>query len=376
MLEALKISGFRKYNELLLNNLGRINCVLGSNNIGKTSILEAVYAWACGQNVIAIIAGPMSRERYPTINNPYWMMEELLTLFNDRYNLPLKMKFDGTNDGERICFEHVVNPSDILTDYDSSYKNFPDSVITSRNTGQLPQKLQSIIPLELIKSDIKALAKWEITLNGKNKISYDITVPVLQTAEINAYMPASFIDMLSHTAIMGNVKIYGLLKREKLIDEFVNEISRVFPEISGFDMIPFPDASQSSISIIKKDGGMLPIYAYGDGVQKWFHILGSIVLYRNALLCIDEIDTSFHPAAQQKFCANLINAANRNNVQIFMTTHNLEFVDNFLTAAEKINDKDSIRIITLEENEGKIFTRVLDNQEAFEARNEFGIDLR
>ena len=47
----------------------------------------------------------------------------------------------------------------------------------------------------------------------------------------------------------------------------------IFPEISGIDMIPYPDGAQAPISIKKTDGTALPIYAYGDGVQRWFYIL-------------------------------------------------------------------------------------------------------
>ena len=42
MLTSLKISGFRRYENLHLQDLSRINFILGENNIGKTSLLEDV----------------------------------------------------------------------------------------------------------------------------------------------------------------------------------------------------------------------------------------------------------------------------------------------------------------------------------------------
>ena len=60
MLQSLRISGFRKYRDFRLEGFGQINFILGANNIGKTSILEAIFAWACGQNVAPFLCWPQS----------------------------------------------------------------------------------------------------------------------------------------------------------------------------------------------------------------------------------------------------------------------------------------------------------------------------
>ncbi len=44
-------------------------------------------------------------------------------------------------------------------------------------------------------------------------------------------------------------------------------------------MLPYPDGSISPVSILN-DKGFLPLYAYGDGVQRWFYVLGAIALYK------------------------------------------------------------------------------------------------
>lgn len=42
MLSALQFSGYRGFDDLRLENLGRVNLILGGNNTGKTSVLEAL----------------------------------------------------------------------------------------------------------------------------------------------------------------------------------------------------------------------------------------------------------------------------------------------------------------------------------------------
>ena len=60
MLTSFKISGFRRYANFYLQDLSRINFILGENNIGKTSILEAIFSWSCGQNISPMFNIPVA----------------------------------------------------------------------------------------------------------------------------------------------------------------------------------------------------------------------------------------------------------------------------------------------------------------------------
>src|SRR5438477_470636 len=44
MLRNLRISGFRGLREFAMSGLGRVNLLVGTNNCGKTSVLEAIHA--------------------------------------------------------------------------------------------------------------------------------------------------------------------------------------------------------------------------------------------------------------------------------------------------------------------------------------------
>src|ERR1051325_3290171 len=43
MLRELRISGFRGFREFAMMGLGRVNLLVGTNNCGKTSVLEAIH---------------------------------------------------------------------------------------------------------------------------------------------------------------------------------------------------------------------------------------------------------------------------------------------------------------------------------------------
>ena len=168
-----------------------------------------------------------------------------------------------------------------------------------------------------------------------------------------------------------------ILKREGLMGEVIKKIKLVFPEIVGIDVLPYADGSQATVSIVKEDGSTLPLYACGDGLQRWFYIVGALTIYRNAILCIDEIDVGLHPNAQIEFCVNVTKYALKNNVQLFITTHNMEFIDSYLKAI--IRDKkiaDKVNVLTLKDNDGKVMTRNLSAKEAYEVRENYNMELR
>lgn len=48
---GITIQRFRQFKNLELNNLGKINLFLEPKNVGKTSILEAIYIHGCYGNI-------------------------------------------------------------------------------------------------------------------------------------------------------------------------------------------------------------------------------------------------------------------------------------------------------------------------------------
>lgn len=220
------------------------------------------------------------------------------------------------------------------------------------------------------------IAEWQVEHNGK-VVSENLTSSVNPISKVSPFLFAKYIDLFSHITVNEIIQICSNLKRNNLIEDVIQELNKVFPEIKNIDMIPYPDGSVSPISILK-DGTTLPLYAYGDGVQRWFYVLGAIALYKNSIICIDEIDTGFHPAAQAEFSKHLAQYSKNNNVQLFLTTHNVEFIDNFLKSVKELGEEylEETRIITLRNSGSNITQRTLDGKMALDGRNEFSLELR
>src|SRR6266849_7306838 len=46
ILNSLEIRGFRGFRQLQIERLGRVNLIVGKNNVGKSSLLEALQLYA------------------------------------------------------------------------------------------------------------------------------------------------------------------------------------------------------------------------------------------------------------------------------------------------------------------------------------------
>ena len=62
-IESFQLSDYRGMKCLKLNNLGAVNVFVGDNNVGKTSVLEAIQL-LCAPNKYSLVQLARQREKY------------------------------------------------------------------------------------------------------------------------------------------------------------------------------------------------------------------------------------------------------------------------------------------------------------------------
>jgi AAA15 family ATPase/GTPase len=104
------------------------------------------------------------------------------------------------------------------------------------------------------------------------------------------------------------------------------------------------------------------------------------VAARDGLLLIDEFDASLHPGAQLPIIEFLMRAAQKNNVQVCISTHSIETVDAFLEAYDELSGlfkgPEGLRVFQLRDAKGQTEVKSLDADTARRLREEMGHDLR
>ena len=51
MLSSLEIKNFRTFSHLVIQRLGRVNLIVGKNNVGKTTLLEALRIYGSASDI-------------------------------------------------------------------------------------------------------------------------------------------------------------------------------------------------------------------------------------------------------------------------------------------------------------------------------------
>ena len=90
MLNSIHIQGFKGFKDTKIEGLRKVNLILGGQNVGKTSLLEAFYASCSGDYDVASI-------------------ESILNYANFRYSNTNRTKFWSKNDVEKfsLSLEHI-----------------------------------------------------------------------------------------------------------------------------------------------------------------------------------------------------------------------------------------------------------------------------
>ena len=72
----------------------------------------------------------------------------------------------------------------------------------------------------------------------------------------------------------------------------------------------------------------------------------------------------------------MVDSIKRYNVQLFITTHSMEVVDEMLISNESVMNNDMIRVITLVKKENETVARVLTGEKAMQVREDYDMELR
>ncbi len=388
---SIELENFRGFQHLELNDLGHINLLFGPNNSGKTTILEAIYTHASGLNFQPFFSQVVIRRQEQILSGALDMGDKIRSLFFRSGTIPYQYKIVAQleDDKRKIELNAIFKPSAQLSDLDPiTFGQFSGSTLAARSSTAPTQTRSWEVGLGGVRTkgaELPAvfIGQWVALMLARQK-DWDITFP-FPYSTISSELPfklAAFHDILAHRQPDADLRVYGSLKRYGLLADFVQAMGATFPDVKDVDMIPYPDGTQGPIYVRTKDGRVLPLYAFGDGMRRWFYLLGNMTAYRNAVHCIEEIDSMMHPASQSQFCRWLAEYADKFENQLFLTSHNIEFADAFLEALYgegapyESSQTDSVRLITIRTNQGRPEVWTLRGRDAFEKRKKFELELR
>lgn len=331
----ITIKNFRGISELKLEGLKSVNVFLGRNNFGKTTILESVFLLSGMSN--ASLPSRVNTFRDPAQSfNPLGQIEYIF------HNVQLQNKPTITG---------------ILTD--KQYRSMCISLSDTKTiqgpivrNGMLMSSEQKVKAICLsINSDYGT-----INSDGKivNKRSFKCDFCTYENGQYSQDNVKGYQEFLSAQYIASDTSAFQIsdelssLIRANRKDD-VLELVRLFDSrITNVEVLP--DSTYIAFNGVDK---LIPISMCGDGLKKFLYIISCVAGRKNKVLLIDEIDNGIHFSVYPLLWKSIINLAKKNEIQLMITTHSKEVLQE-LTNSINSENKDDVSVYTITKNKDDV----------------------
>jgi AAA15 family ATPase/GTPase len=391
-LTQVGIDGFRGLRLLDLDGLGRINILVGGNNSGKTSVLEALSILCQPYNPNEWLSmvrrrdfGQLDETRIQSLR---WCFTHATRLTDPEQLMEAKCEFkcQGEFQLRGICVEYsefIGEPSHEELKRSFKYRlrktqHQPD--IFSSDESPFEDKMRG---MELLHSiDWPNLSDQ---ISSKDTNYYDLKTPVLRVWEkvpdiIKKFRNGPKLESETLTPYSYQINRNQVRSQSKRIFQqdspSVLELLRDFdPNINGIDLASF-SGERAAVYIDHSKLGVAPLSIFGDATRRAVLLAATLLSLKDGgVLLIDEVEAGIHVNALARVFEWLVKTARILNVQVFVTTHSLEAVDALITA-QSAHEENDVVAFHLDQTADKTLCKRFSGDLLQRLRFERGLDVR
>ncbi len=369
LLDSLEIKNFRAFKHLTIERLGRVNLIVGKNNVGKTSLLEALwlYAYRGSPAIIWQILDARDEIKRSLIARGFNSREDNI----ENIGSSIRYLFYGSKEIEvKQISEHIQIGSAISQEGTLSI-TIDWAAERLDNDGK--RQLVPLKPEEYLNvSDyMLGLAIW--IGQGQLPVFYplDQNIQQLSQLEKNAQRVLKIIrpincQIVSATGLnkIQTSRLWDNIVLTNLEDSITKGLNLILSDVERVNFVGNQETNTGRFPVVKMKGTneAVPLSRLGDGVNRLFSLMLALVNAKDGLLLVDEIDTGLHYSIQQDVWCLIFDLARRLNVQVFATTHSWDCIQTFQKAAQEDQQKEGL-LIRLQDKKGQIEAAFLDEEE-------------
>ncbi|NJK59996.1 MAG: AAA family ATPase [Oscillatoriales cyanobacterium SM2_1_8] len=299
MLHTLKIQNFRRFRDFELSSLGRINLLVGKNNTGKTSILEAV-------------------QLLYSVKDPAEPLSEIM-LGRGEYS------WGASGEGQCLDIRHLFSDHEIQVGSRFSilgvHENQEEKLVATLEADELEKLVFSM--LWRYGKDCEE-AKWIrelsegvclpirlLRLSFRKTKSNKVSTKFLKSS---SWSSAKMLELFNQVV---------LTAKEETVYEALQAIEPRLERIASVaDLRETRWNSREGFAVrLVGSAERLPIGSLGDGFWRMLGLSLAAVGVAEGILLVDEIDTGLHFNTLSDMWRLLWETAKRLDIQIFATTH-------------------------------------------------------
>jgi energy-coupling factor transporter ATP-binding protein EcfA2 len=281
-------------------DLREINVLVGSNNSGKSSVIQGLHFGVALLQTIGIAGRwPATGDSYSTSLNPNQL---IYSPSEDVYALaPGGKLFGAINKAIRLDLDLAAGESCSL----SITKGKNQNIVVSITGVSVAKRLSTLTkPFSIFSPGLAGIAKRE------HYVSDGVLLRTLARGDANL--------------VLRNILLR--LSNNEAMDAFLGDMHFMFPSLQ-LDVV-FQVATDEFIGVkIRSEGHWAPLELAGTGILQAMQILSYIHLYEPSIVVLDEPDSHLHPNNQRLLCSLLRRVAEERGTQVLLTTHSRHVVD-------------------------------------------------
>jgi len=356
MLDSLNIKNYRNLKELRIKSLSRINLIIGKNNTGKSTLLEAIAIFATKGDLSLIFQLLGDRgENYSQIKNNDNSTESnirtLSSLFTNRF-----VGF-GLTDAILIgSIENSIFGEGHSTENSVSLRFVRYFEEIQRDTlGDITARKRTILQSDIDKNFANYKVGIEIrTGNSSNILSLDEGKPyrIRYTGLVN-YERFQFIRSRNIDKEINGKLFDDITLTEK--EQFIIDALRIIePSTERIAFVEESPGERTAVIKLSNSKGVLPLRSMGDGMNRIMTIILGLANSDNGYFLIDEFENGLHYTVQEHLWNIIFKLSQKLNVQIFITTHSEDCIRGFEKILNSAGNLPDGKLIRLDSENGTI----------------------
>lgn len=376
-MKSLEIKNYKNLKNFNIDSLSKVNLIVGKNNVGKSSLLEAISIYCSKGDVsqlknILDLRGESVDFRRDMENQQNEELERFSSLFSDRniesfFAESIEIKAFSQNKQLQeagklsIRFVRLIEKNEI-------------------DENGLERIVRKIVD-ENAKEELEdSNLQYGILSTFDNKSSLYILGRNLFRGRVEKLIPFEYVRT-SQITNDRNPTLFDKIALTSLEKEIINALKIIEPNIEAINFLK--DESKRQRLSSREDErvaivvfGISPkryrLSSMGDGVNRILTIILALLNCKDGILLIDEFENGLHYSVQTQLWNMIFKLSNQLNVQVFATTHSDDCIKSFIAA----DTNESGRLIRLENRGSQILAVEYEEKSELEYISTRNIEVR
>lgn len=337
MIHSLALSGYRGFPRFAMNGLGRINLLVGKNNCGKTTLLEALHLlWSA--NDLGALWQTLARRgeqpipEIPPGRQPQQEVEVAHLFTGHQVAFGGEFSIESTNQTPARSVKYqIAEPKvqDNPTLFNLLLSQDPAGVGMALKITGAPRVNVPVIPLTRRASLRNDIYNQASTMMRASKTIGE-AVQFIATESLNV---GQLNQIWNDIALKAEEEL--VIRALRFIDP---EIERIAPLTVPFYWgVP----NRGGFVVRRKGEDRVPIGSFGDGIWRMFALAVALSRAKGSMLLIDEIDTGLHYTVMTEMWRFVNDVAKEFDIQVFATTHSYDCVHSLAAICRDVENSES-----------------------------------